>query len=164
MTGQACLQKTVAAAALVLSWLVGWALWAPAGAAAEAAARYVGSQRCKECHEEQYASFEKYSRKAHSFGSVRAMAAKLTPAEIKQCYKCHTTGYGKPGGFRSEAETPQLKNAGCEVCHGPGSIHVESQDPQDIKGKLAVSDCKGCHNEERVGAFRYRPLIYGGGH
>lgn len=31
---------------------------------------------------------------------------------------CTWPGYGEPGGFRFEKETPQLRNAGCETCHG----------------------------------------------
>lgn len=127
-------------------------------------ATYVGSQKCKECHEEQFESYSKYSKKAHSFSSIKVMQKGLTKQELKKCYDCHTTGYGKPGGFRSESETPHLKNAGCESCHGPGSLHVESEDASDIKGSLSVSDCQHCHNKARVGSFRYRPLIYGGGH
>ena len=145
---------------LLCVWLtaVSW----PARAGQEA--RYVGSQACKECHEEQYASYKKYAKKAHSWKSVAVMAPKLKPEELKTCYRCHTTGYGKPGGFVSLKETPHQKNLGCEACHGPGSKHVESQDPEDIKATLEIADCMGCHNKERVGAFRFRPLIYGGGH
>lgn len=127
-------------------------------------ATYVGSDKCKECHEEQYESYHKYSRKAHSFQSIKKMQPKLTEEEYHKCFECHTTGHGKPGGFVSESKTPQLKNAGCETCHGPGSVHAESQDPAHIKTKLSAADCLTCHNEERVGSFKYRPLIYGGGH
>jgi hypothetical protein len=92
------------------------------------------------------------------------MQKSLTNQELKSCFECHTTGYGEPGGFKSESETPHLKNAGCEVCHGPGSTHVETNDPEDIKGDLTAKDCEKCHNSDRVGAFRYKPLIYGGAH
>ena len=126
--------------------------------------RYVGSQACRECHEDIYANYVKFSKKAHSFASVKKMRAKLTPDEVKKCYECHTTGYGKPGGFVSENQTPKMKNAGCEVCHGPGGRHAESEDPADIRAKLSTADCIGCHNSERVAAFNFRPLIYGGGH
>ena len=57
-----------------------------------------------------------------------------------------------------------LKNAGCEVCHRPGSIHIESEEAGDIKGELALKDCEACHNGERVKAFNYKPLIYAGAH
>jgi len=81
-----------------------------------------------------------------------------------KCFECHTTGYKEPGGFRSEHETPHLKNAGCEVCHGPGSLHVETGEPKDIKGSLTAEDCDVCHSSERVEAFDYKPLIHGGAH
>ncbi|MBW1780711.1 MAG: cytochrome c family protein [Deltaproteobacteria bacterium] len=126
--------------------------------------RYVGSKACMECHEMEYENFKKFSKKSSSFHSVTIMKKGLTDEEVKACFKCHTTGYGKPGGFTSEEETPHLKNAGCEVCHGPGSIHIESEEAEDIKGQLELKDCETCHNAERVKAFNYKPLIYGGAH
>ena len=125
---------------------------------------YVGSQTCGECHPDQFASFTENSKKSKSYTSVKRMAAKLTPEELKQCYGCHTTGYGKPGGFRSEQETPHLINNGCEVCHGPGSLHAASEDPEDLNTTIDVEDCMTCHNSERVAAFNFKPLLYGGAH
>lgn len=125
---------------------------------------YVGSAACKECHEEAYASFMTYAKKSKSFESIERLRTRLTGEEIKLCYSCHTTGYGKPGGFVSPEKTPQLKNAGCEVCHGPGSLHVKTKDPADIISHLSKDDCEVCHTSERVKAFRYKPLIHGGAH
>jgi hypothetical protein len=125
---------------------------------------YVGSETCGECHPDQFESFTKNSKKSKSYTSVKRMAAKLTPGELQGCYACHTTGYGQPGGFRSEQETPGLKNNGCEVCHGPGSLHAESEDPEDLKATIDVEDCMTCHNSERVAAFNFKPLLYGGAH
>jgi hypothetical protein len=127
-------------------------------------ATYVGSLACKKCHEDEYSKFTTYAKKAHSFHSIERLMSRLTPAEIKKCYSCHTTGYGKPGGFVSPEKTPLLKNAGCEVCHGPGSIHVKTQSAADIKSHLTIKDCEGCHTSERVKAFRYKPMIHGGAH
>lgn len=125
---------------------------------------YVGSKMCGDCHDDEYQSFMKYAKKAHSYESVTVMKKGLTEEEFLKCLECHTTGYGKPGGFRSIEETPELKEAGCEVCHGPGSAHAESEDAEDIKGKLEAKDCESCHSSERVEAFNYKPLVFGGAH
>jgi hypothetical protein len=126
--------------------------------------RYVGSLACKPCHEDEYKSFMTYARKSNSFRSIERVKKGLTEEEIKGCYHCHTTGYGKPGGFVSPEKTPHLKNAGCEVCHGPGEFHVKTGSPSDTKRRLTKEDCEVCHTSERVKAFRYKPLIHGGAH
>ncbi|MBE0426450.1 MAG: cytochrome C [Nitrospirae bacterium] len=128
------------------------------------ATKYVGSEACKECHENEYKSFMTYAKKATSYRSVERLEKKLTEEELKGCYSCHTTGYGNPGGFISVEDTPHLKNAGCEVCHGPGELHIKTRQSFHIKRKLTVEDCEVCHTEERVKAFRYKPLIHGGAH
>lgn len=128
-------------------------------------ATYVGSKACADCHEEEYDNFAKYSKKAHSADSVKIMAEDLTDEELKECFVCHTTGYGEPGGFVSFEATPELSDAGCEVCHGPGSQHIDEMgDPSYIKGDLELKDCDTCHNEERVSTFDFKPLLYGGAH
>ncbi|WDP93419.1 MAG: cytochrome C [Desulfobacter sp.] len=125
---------------------------------------YVGAKACEACHQEEYDSFMANSKKAHSFNNIKKMEKKLTPDEYRECFQCHTTGYGQEGGFVSEARTPDLKNPGCEVCHGPGSLHAESEDPEDIVRKMAMEDCMTCHNQERINDFDFRPLLYSGGH
>ncbi|MDQ7786337.1 MAG: cytochrome c family protein [Thermodesulfovibrionales bacterium] len=125
---------------------------------------YVGSDVCKKCHKKEYASFMKYAKKSKSYESIERVKKGLTAEEIRGCYACHTTGYEKPGGFVSIEKTPHLKNAGCEVCHGPGELHVKTINPQHIKRHLSVEDCEVCHIEERVRAFRYKPMIHGGAH
>jgi len=125
---------------------------------------YVGSDVCQKCHEKEYDSFMKYAKKSKSYESIERVKKGLTAEEIRGCYACHTTGYGKPGGFVSVEKTPHLKNAGCEVCHGPGELHMKTMNPQYIKRRLSVEDCEVCHIEERVRAFRYKPMIHGGAH
>lgn len=127
-------------------------------------ATYVGSLACKDCHPEEYENFMAYAKKSISFQSIEKQMKHLTTEEIKKCYPCHTTGYGKPGGFLSIEETPHLKNAGCEVCHGPGEKHSRTEDPAHIVSKMSKKDCEVCHISERVKAFKYKPLIHGGAH
>lgn len=138
-------------------------LWANLGVSQTGG--YAGSEACAECHEDEYETFESYAKKSHSYKSIKIMESDLSPEEVKECYSCHTTGYGEPGGFVSISETPHLANAGCEVCHGPGVDHIESGgDAELIKGDLSIEDCETCHNEERVSSFNFKPLPYGGAH
>jgi hypothetical protein len=125
---------------------------------------FVGSDSCKECHEGEYKRFMTYAKKAGSFGNIKKMETKLTPDEFKSCFECHTTGYEQKGGFISEQETPGMKNPGCEVCHGPGSLHVESGYPENIQGKVQLETCNRCHSSDRIEVFDFKPLLFGGAH
>mgnify|MGYP001595114370 CR=1 FL=1 len=125
---------------------------------------YVGSLSCRECHEQEYNRFVKYSKKASSYKSIQKMETKLTPQEFTSCFECHTTGYGEKGGFVSVARTPELKDAGCEVCHGPGSLHVETEDPDEIIGRVDQESCQACHSSDRIEVFDFKPLLFGGAH
>lgn len=100
------------------------------GLASAGGPEYIGVKRCKACHMKQYKAWEK-TKMAKSFESLKpgVMADAKKKAGIdpgkdyttdEKCLKCHTTGYGKPGGFKSFAETPDMINVQCEACHGAG--------------------------------------------
>ena len=95
------------------------------------AASYLGVKKCKACHIKQYKSWKKTAM-ADSFEKLKAGVAAdakkkagLDPnkdyTHDSNCLKCHTTGYGKDGGFKSIEDTPKLAGVQCEGCHGPGS-------------------------------------------
>lgn len=125
---------------------------------------FVGSVACSQCHEQQYANFKKFSKKAHAWESIAVMSPKLKDNERRQCFECHTTGYGRKGGFVSKESTPDLADVGCETCHGPGSDHAASGDPQRITRRPPTQTCTACHNSERIEDFRFKPLIFSGAH
>jgi len=102
----------------------------------DAVVGYAGAKKCKACHIKQYKSWQKTSM-AKSFENLKPgvkaeekKKAGLDPAKDyttdAECLKCHTTGYGKPGGFKSFEETPKLINVQCEACHGPGAIYKKT--------------------------------------
>jgi hypothetical protein len=111
-------------------------LFVLAGSAASAQTPcYVGAKKCKACHLKQFQTWEQ-TRMAKSFELLRAGAAadaktkaKLDPkrdyTHDEKCLGCHTTGYGKPGGFVSLEKTPELLGVQCESCHGPGSEYLK---------------------------------------
>ena len=79
---------------------------------------FIGTKKCSSCHFDQFLKW-KQTKHASSF--------KLLPEkyqEDEKCLKCHTTGFGKPGGYKTSADT-DLQNTSCEACHGPGSKHAE---------------------------------------
>ena len=130
---------------------------------AETTKHFIGSAQCGSCHIDEYKKFLTYSKKSKSWESIKIMASDLTQAEQEKCYRCHTTGYGQ-GGFKNYKETPELADVGCETCHGPGSKHAASGgDPAFIK-KPTDKTCQKCHVQERVSAFRKRPILHAGAH
>ncbi|MEG2172964.1 MAG: cytochrome c family protein [Desulfovibrionaceae bacterium] len=134
----------------------------PAASAATKQQAYVGSAACGQCHEAEYTTFQKQSKKAKSWIHVAMMAPKLTPEELRECYACHTTGYNK-GGFVDYNTSPHLADVGCETCHGAGAAHAENGDPSLIQRKPSAETCQSCH-AKRIRSFKRAPLMYSGAH
>ncbi|MFO0912653.1 MAG: cytochrome c family protein [Pirellulales bacterium] len=73
--------------------------------------------RCASCHFDQFNQWKK---------TKHAQAFEILTAKYQtdaKCLQCHTTGFGKPTGFKDKASTPSLVGVSCEDCHGPGSEH-----------------------------------------
>ena len=142
---------------------------APAVSADEHA--FIGSKNCKKCHIKQFKSFEE-TKMASAFDSlkpgvdVEAKAAMNLSADEDytqnaECVACHVTGYGKEGGLTSEADTPELANVGCEMCHGAGGTYTQdgymTLKNKEYKRaevvavgmveKVSEAQCVVCHNE-----------------
>lgn len=101
-------------------------------------AAYQSIENCKMCHSDK---FEQWSGMGHAraYDLLIAVGKQNSP----ECLPCHTTGYGKKGGYVDEATTPDLKNVQCESCHGPGENHMG--DVEGIVGKPAAAKCAECH-------------------
>lgn len=142
-------------------------------------AEYIGAEGCKKCHFKQYLSWKK-TEMAKSFTTLKAgeakeakEKAKLDPAKDytkdATCLGCHTTGYGKAGGYPAlvegkawtEEETKRaaaMEGVQCESCHGPGDKYAAyKKDHDDYKLKEVLDmglvhpdkdNCVSCHNEK----------------
>ena len=126
-------------------------------------ASYVGVDVCAACHGSA-AAFWKSTGHARAYPTLtdRHRAFDL------DCVGCHVTGYEKPGGS-TVTHVAKLENVQCEVCHGPGSLHVaRGGDPGAIVRRPEASVCAGCHHEPHVPrGWRvedHRPRILGPGH
>ena len=107
---------------------------------------YVGMKKCKNCHPEHVETYSgrKYARNFR----ILEMRDKDRASE---CLPCHTTGYGKQGGFVDIDKTPDMKNVQCEACHGPASLHVDAPTVEEHQRTLTIPEniCTTCHYQHK---------------
>ncbi len=112
----------------------------------EEKADYVGMDKCKKCHSEHVKTYSdwKYSR---NFRILEMRGKNHDP----RCLRCHTTGYGKKGGFTSVEKTPHMKNVQCEACHGPASLHLKAPTVEEHLKTLSIPKnvCTSCHYQHK---------------
>ena len=123
---------------------------------------YVGSDTCESCHPQEFATWSA-SPHARARASLEAKGAD----QEASCLKCHTTGFGQPGGFAAPAAAgahPDLARVGCESCHGAGAAHVQP-DAEKVGTILSLGDkcdscvilqiCGGCHDDANDPGFEF---------
>jgi hypothetical protein len=140
--------------------------------AGEGEHNYVGTKKCKMCHLKEWKSWNE-TKMAQSFELLKPgqradekKAAGLDPdkdyTKDETCLPCHTTGYGKPGGFVNIETTPNLAGVGCETCHGAGGTYVKNQymslkNKEYVKAEVVAvgmvseiteEQCASCHNTD----------------
>ncbi|MGB9594971.1 MAG: multiheme c-type cytochrome [Candidatus Poribacteria bacterium] len=112
--------------------------------AVPANAKYVSEKKCYMCHKAIAKTHEK-SKHALSFKCLVDNNQDQNP----KCLQCHTTGYGKPGGFADINATSDLAGVGCQACHGPGSDHIENGLTKEQRKERiyidANNECTKCH-------------------
>jgi peroxiredoxin len=126
------------------------------------AARHVGSEACKSCHAKEY---ETWAASPHA-GALAALESKHKAGDAN-CQRCHTTGFGREGGFQAgSAASPHadLARVGCESCHGPGGNHVAA-DAAKRGTIVALGDkcdscvilqiCGSCHDQANDPGFEF---------
>lgn len=154
----------------------------PEKAAADKAT-YVGSTKCKMCHNKAtlaihtswsatkhaaaLASLEKADEKVTAEWAAKIKAEVKGPAaKADACLECHVVGHGK-GGYPTgdAAKDAAFTGVGCESCHGPGSKHVAAPAAEKKKAMQplpTVAACKGCHTEATSPKFNYDEALKAG--
>lgn len=133
---------------------------------------YIGSKKCKKCHLKQHKSWAT-TKMSNAYDLLKpgARAEARTKAGLDpdkdytadaKCLPCHTTGYGKPGGFVDMEKTPYLAGVGCEMCHGAGGTYVADAHmstknktfkkadlvPLGLVDVVSKDQCVVCHNTD----------------
>jgi hypothetical protein len=128
----------VAVLTISLSLLIG-----RRGAIAASDATYVPGKKCKMCHIKVHKA-QAETPHAKSLENLIDAGEETNP----ECLPCHTTGYGKPGGFVDAASTEDLAGTTCQACHGPGSNHIEKGDKEQKRQTIERTPkdaCTKCH-------------------
>lgn len=107
---------------------------------------FEGSKSCEGCHADVYRVW-KTKRHAHAFATLVEKGSQRDP----ECTVCHVVGMAYDVGYLTQADTPHLKDVGCEVCHGPGSEHNRSLGKVRTQGPRMT--CLDCHTPEHSGAY-----------
>jgi hypothetical protein len=108
---------------------------------------FIGSEKCSECHQKEHAIWAQ-TRHAKAFQTIEnAENPKLRQFD-PECIVCHTVGFKYHEGYNQlpvdaikelqkdnavpaairaklQAHNAELKNVGCESCHGPASAHAD---------------------------------------
>ena len=116
-------------------------------------AAYSGEELCSVCHEQPHATWT-LTQHAYAFETLVEHGADRNP----ECLRCHTVGYGLPGGFDPKLRQDHLRGVQCENCHGRGGPH---QSPEFSKAGFEPV-CLGCHTQEHSLRFVFAerlPLV-----
>jgi hypothetical protein len=127
---------------------------------------YAGLGECETCHEEAVA----FWRTTVHAGAYQTLIDTNQQYDLA-CVGCHVTAFREPGGSEV-VENQALRDVQCEVCHGPGTFHVEK--PEAPKGgashiRLEAPEevCGKCHTPEHSDTFDYVAYmrdVLGAGH
>jgi len=109
---------------------------------------YVGAAECSGCHGEQAAQWET-TRHSIAFESLEDDGQEYN----KECIGCHVTGFGYTGGFEKPAETPEMADVQCEMCHGAAGEHLLTG--LKPSGVISEQTCLACHDPANSPDFDY---------
>jgi hypothetical protein len=120
----------------------------PSPPGAPAAYRVDGNAACAVCHKREGDVWD-HTGHSRAWQTLVAKGFEVDPS----CRKCHTTGYGLPGGFDSLAASPTLVSVGCESCHGPSRAHAAN--PNVHTPYSAADQCAHCHDHDNSPRFEF---------
>lgn len=110
----------------------------PAPAQGAKVNRYIGAQKCKNCHgaAESGNQFDALGKMKHAsayavLASDEAKKAGMergvtAPQTDDKCVKCHVTAFGVPDDQIAKGFDRTL-GVQCESCHGPGEMHMKAR-------------------------------------
>ena len=114
---------------------------------------YAGSTACISCHAPQFAKW-RITQHATAYDTLEEKGQQFNV----QCLPCHITGPAAQTGEEMLALAHDLRQVGCESCHGPARAHTLQ--PAIAKaGQPTMATCMRCHTGERDDRFNFAEAL-----
>jgi len=114
---------------------------------------YAGSTTCTSCHAPQFAKW-RGTQHATAYDTLEAKGQQFNV----QCLPCHITGPAAQTGQEMLALAHDLRQVGCESCHGPARAHTLQ--PTGAKaGQPTMATCQHCHSGEHDDRFNFSEAL-----
>ena len=140
---------------------------------ADAMGNFVGSEKCKSCHD---ISYDVWESSGHANAWKTLLETAVPPRDHDpECVACHAVGWNATdiypyiGGFNTDepAKMRHLTAVGCESCHGPGEKHISAEmgSNKTLQAELrqairlplenAQKNCVTCHDGDNSPHFNF---------
>jgi 2',3'-cyclic-nucleotide 2'-phosphodiesterase (5'-nucleotidase family) len=114
---------------------------------------YAGSTACTSCHAPQFAKWRS-TQHATAYDTLEAKGQQFNV----QCLPCHITGPAAQTGQEMLALAHDLRQVGCESCHGPARAHT-LQPAAAKAGQPTMDTCLRCHVGEHDDRFNFSEAL-----
>jgi len=114
---------------------------------------YAGSTACTRCHAPQFAKW-RATQHATAYDTLEAKGQQFNV----QCLPCHITGPAAQTGQEMLALAHDLRQVGCESCHGPARAHT-LQPTAAKAGQPTMATCLRCHSGEHDDSFNFSEAL-----
>ncbi|MCC6673500.1 MAG: cytochrome c3 family protein [Planctomycetes bacterium] len=116
---------------------------------------------CAHCHKVHAATAKSPPHAGVSFPARRAMAAKARPIGAAACVACHPRRDELLAASHHASLAAGSEPKGCETCHGPGSLHAETNGIARLitrpdRALDGIETCRDCHDEVDPVEFHWR--------
>jgi hypothetical protein len=110
--------------------------------------KFVGTDACAQCHENQVRQYHG-TKHANAFRTLIQLGRQYTI----RCTPCHVVGFASPGGWQPANPSFELRNVGCESCHGSGQEHLAKPVKGNIRRTPLKETCESCHDPKHSPGF-----------
>ncbi len=116
--------------------------------------KYIGWRRCGECHKAELESWQR-TRHARAYETL----VKKNRQYNLDCLFCHVTGIDRRHKAAALGVSADLREVGCESCHGPGRAHAARPEKNKMRQQPTEKICLNCHTPAHDSSFNYDTYI-----